>query len=157
MKFLVTKDLEHFVHLRYLMVGVVSAILLYLGFDTLLHAYVIGLDMHSVSVTLFGDVENFIEPVLIDSLLLQVHIDLFMTLFALLILSAVYIRLFAGRATTKWIVHILFITGMLAPLTLLLAYYVSDLFAAVWLIGFVFWHVLASVISLMILKKLLFR
>jgi len=70
MKFLVTKDLAHSTLLTYLMGSVVFAILLYLGFDMLLHAYVIGLDMQSVSITLFGDVENFVEPILIDSLLL---------------------------------------------------------------------------------------
>jgi hypothetical protein len=157
MKFLVTKDLAHSTLLSYLMGSVVFAILLYLGLDTVLHAYVIGLDMHSVSVTLFGDVENFVEPILTDSLLLQVHIDLFMTLFAILILSSIYIRLYSSKAMTKWIVHLMFIMGMLAPLTLILAYFVSTLFTAMWLISFVLWHVLASFVAIIILKKLLFK
>ncbi len=157
MKFLVTKDLAHSTLLTYLMGSVVFAILLYLGFDTVLHAYVIGLDMQSVSVTLFGDVENFVEPILIDSLLLQVHIDLFMTLFALLILSSIYIRLYSDKAMTKWVVHLLFSLGILAPVVLLLAYFVSASFTAIWLISFVFWHILAAMIALIILKKLLFK
>ena len=157
MKFLVTKDLAHSTLLSYLMGSVIFAILLYLGFDMVLHAYVIGLDMHSVSVTLFGDVENFVEPVLIDSLLLQVHIDLFMTLFALLILSSIYIRLYTDKVTTKWIVHLLFSLGMLAPVALLLAYFVNASFAAIWLISFILWHALASIVAIMTLKKLLFK
>ena len=157
MKFLVTKDLAHSTLLTYLMSAVVFMLLLYIGFDAVLHAYVIGLDMHSVSVTLFGDAENFVEPVLIDSLLLQVHIDLFMTLFAILILSSIYIRLYSSKAMTKWIVHLLFIMGMLAPVTLILAYFVSALFTAMWLMSFILWHVLASFVAMMILKKLLFK
>ncbi len=157
MKFLVTKDLAHSTLLSYLMGSVVFAIFLYLGFDAVLHAYVIGLDMASASVTLFGDVENFVEPILIDSLLLQVHIDLFMTLFALLILSSIYIRLYSDKVMTKWVVHLLFIMGMLAPMTLLLAYFVSPSFTAMWLISFVLWHVLASIVAIIILKKLLFK
>ncbi len=157
MKFLVTKDLAHSTLLTYLMSAVVCMLLLYIGFDAVLHAYVIGLDMHSVSVTLFGDAENFVEPILIDSLLLQVHIDLFMTLFTLLILSSIYIRLYSSKAMTKWIVHLLFILGMLAPVTLILAYFVSALFTAIWLMSFILWHVLASIVALMILKKLLFK
>lgn len=157
MKFLVTKDLAHSTLLSYLMGSVVFAILLYLGFDMLLHAYVIGLDINSVSVTLFGDIENFVEPILIDSLLLQVHIDLFMTLFALLILSSIYIRLYSDKAMTKWIVHLLFIMGMLAPGALLLAYFVSESFTVLWLLSFVLWHVLSSIVALLILKKLLFK
>ncbi len=157
MKFLVTKDLAHSTLLSYLMGSVVFAILLYLGFDMLLHAYVIGLDINSVSVTLFGDIENFVEPILIDSLLLQVHIDLFMTLFALLILSSIYIRLYSEKVMTKWVVHLLFLTGMLAPISLILAYFVSASLTVMWLISFVMWHLLASIVSLMILKKLLFK
>lgn len=157
MKFLVTKDLSHSRLLSYLMGSVVFAIFLYLGLDTLLHAHIIGLDMQSASVTLFGDAENFIEPVLIDSLLLQVHIDLFMTLFAILILSSIFIRLYSSKAMTKWIVHILFIMGMLAPIALLLAYYVNVFFVAVWLSSFILWHVLASVVTMLILGKLLFK
>ena len=157
MKFLVTKDLEHSTLLSYLMGSVVLMILLYLGFDVVLHAYVIGFDMHSISVTLFGDVENFVEPVLIDSLLLQVHIDLFMTLFAVMILASIYIRLNSTKAMTKWIVHLLFILGILAPVTLLLAYFVSESFTLIWLVSFLLWHLLGSIVAMMILKKLLFK
>jgi len=132
-------------------------ILLYLGLDIVLHAYTIGLDKQSLQATLYGDVENFVEPILTDSLLLQVHIDLFMKLFAILILSAIYIRLYSSEEMTKWIVHLMFIMGMLAPLILILAYFVSALFTAMWLISFVLWHVLASVVAMMILKKLLFK
>lgn len=157
MKFLVTKDLAHSTLLTYLMGSVVFAILLYLGFDMLLHAYVIGLDMQSVSNTLFGDVENFVEPILIDSLLLQVHIDLFMTLFAILILSSIYIRLYSDKVMTKWVVHLMFSLGILAPVVLLLAYFVSESLTVIWLISFMLWHILAAMVALMILKKLLFK
>lgn len=157
MKFLVTKDLAHSTLLTYLMSAVVFIILLYIGFDVALHAYVIGLDMQNISSTLFGDAENFVEPILLDSLLLQAHIDLFMTLFAILILSSIYIRLYSSKAMTKWIVHLLFILGMLAPVTLILAYFADALFVPVWLITFVLWHVLAFLVGIMILKKLLFR
>ena len=63
MKFLVTKDLAHSRLLSYLMGSVVFTILLYIGLDILLHAHVIGLDLQSASVTLFGDMENFIERI----------------------------------------------------------------------------------------------
>ncbi len=157
MKFLVTKDLAHSTLLTYLMSAVVFAILLYLGLDMVLHAYVIGLDMSSIEATLFGDEANFVEPILIDSLLLQVHIDLFMTLFSLLILSSVYIRLYSKKAVIKRTVHLLFISGLLAPVTLLIAYFTAPPLAIVWLITFVGWHLLAVFIAIMILKKLLFK
>lgn len=157
MKFLVTKDLAHSTLLTTLMSAVVFAILLYLGLDVVLHAYVIGLDMASIRVTLFGDEVNFVEPILLDSLLLQVHIDLFMTLFALLILSSIYIRLYSRKAATKWTVHLLFIFGLLAPVMLLFSYFVSPSLIILWLGCFAVWHFLALYVSIMILKKLLFK
>lgn len=157
MKFLVTKDLAHSTLLTYLVSAVVFAILLYLGLDVVLHAYVIGLDMASIRATLFGDEANFLEPILIDSLLLQVHIDLFMTLFAILILASVYIRLYSNKTMTKWTVHLLFIFGMLAPMMLLFSYFVSPSLTIIWLCCFAVWHFLALYVSFMILKKLLFK
>ena len=58
---------------------------------------------------------------------------------------------------TKWVVHILFSLGILAPVTLLLAYFVSASFTAMWLISFVLWHILASMVAVIVLKKLLFK
>ena len=157
MKFLVTKDLAHSTLLTYLMSAVVFAILIYIGLDIVLHAYVIGLDIASIRATLFVDEAIFLEPILIDSLLLQVHTDLFMTLFAILILSSIYIRLYSNKKMTKWTVHLLFIFGLLSPVMLMLAYFIGPSLSMMWLITFMSWHFLALYVSIMILKKLLFK
>ena len=157
MKFLVTKDLSHSRLLAYLMASVVFAILIYLVLDVILHSYVIGMDLISINNTLFGNVETFEEPILIDSLLLQVHIDLFMTLFALLILSSIYIRLYKKTSLMKVTVHTLFIFGIMAPIFLLLAYFWSETFVYLWLVSFALWHMMAFVLSLMIFRRLNLR
>ena len=157
MKFLVTKDLSNSRLLAYLIGAVMFAIILYLVMDVVLHSYVIGLDIPSIQTTLAGNAETFEEPILIDSLLLQVHIDLFMTLFALLILSSVYIRLHDKTALMKIVLHMLFILGLITPLFLLLTYFWSDLFAYAWLGSFFIWHSLALVLALMTFKRLNFR
>jgi len=157
MKFLVTKDLAHSQLLAYLMGGVLVAILLYLGLDIVLHSYVIGSDMTAVHNTLFGNEETFEEPILIDSLLLQVHIDLFMTIFVLVILSAIYIRLHNRTKTMKWVLHALFILGLAAPISLLLAYFWSEAFAVVWAGTFLLWHLLALLVCFSIFTRLRFR
>lgn len=157
MKFLVTKDLGHSRLLAYLMGAVVIAILMYLVLDMIMHSYVIGADMVSIKSTLFGNAETFEEPILIDSLLLQVHIDLFMTLFALLILASIYIRLYSQSPFVKVVVHILFSFGIFTPIFLLLAYFWSEIFIYIWLGSFLLWHVIAFVVSVMILKKLEYK
>ena len=157
MKFLVTKDLAHSRLLAYLMGTVMFAIMIYLIMDVVLHSYVIGLDITAIHNTLLGNAETFEEPILIDSLLLQVHIDLFMTLFALLILSAIYIRLYAKTSVMKVTLHMLFLSGLFTPLFLLITYLWSPLFAYVWLASFMIWHAMAIVLVLMTLKRLNFR
>jgi len=157
MKFLVTKDLAHSQLLAYLIAAVLTAILLYLGLDVILHGYVIGFDMTAIHSTLFGNVETFEEPILIDSLLLQVHIDLFITIFVLLILSSVYIRLHDKTTAMKWVLHALFVSGLLAPLSLLLAYFWSEVFVSVWVVTFIGWHLLALIITASLFTRLNFR
>jgi len=157
MKFLVTKDLAHSQLLAYLIGAVLTAMLLYLGLDVVLHGYVIGSDLIAIHNTLFGNVETFEEPILIDSLLLQVHIDLFITIFVLLILSSIYIRVHNKTTAMKWVLHTLFILGLLAPLSLLLAYFWSEAFVMVWVVTFLLWHLLSIGISLSIFPRLNFR
>lgn len=157
MKFLVTKDLNYSRFYAYLVGSVVSVILVYLIFDTILHVYVIGADIAGIKTTLYGDAETFAEPILIDSLLLQVHIDLFMTLFALLILSSVYIRLSTQCSVVKAIVHLLFLLGIMTPLFLLAAYFGLEIFVYLWLVAFLAWHGIGVILSLVILKQLVFR
>ena len=139
------------------MAGVSVALFFYLGLDTVLHAYVIGSDMLSITNTLYGNVEEFIEPILLDSLLLQVHIDLFMSLFSIMIISSIYIRLYSDKSVTKWLMHMLFILGLLAPLFLMVAYFTSIGFVYAWLVCFGLGHLLGMGMSLRIIKKLLFK
>jgi hypothetical protein len=156
MKFLITKDLAHSRLIVRLMTGVIIAIMLYLCMDALVHAYMPGLAPDALMHTLYGDSVNFEEPVLFDTLLQRVHADLFMTLVTLLILSSVYIRFFGEQPKSKFLVHLLFITGMLAPLSLAAAYFWGSLFAYVWLVLFGVWHAVAlwgSVRVLVVLFK----
>jgi len=157
MKFLVTKDLAHSTLLSNLMLGVCVALFLYLGLDVILHGYVLGTNITEVSTTLYGNVEEFVEPILIDSLLLQVHIDLFMSLFGIMIIASIYIRLFSAKPSTKKLVHALFTFGLAAPLALLIAYFTSVGFVYSWVVSFLFAHLLAIAMALAIIKKLLFK
>ena len=157
MKFLLNKDLEHSSLLGNLMAGVVFALFFFFLLDVMLHGYVVGLDVPTLSTTLFGNPDEFIEPILLDTLLLQVHIDLFMALFSIMIVASIYIRLYSKKEMTKWLVHALFILGLFTPIFLMLAYFTNVWFVYVWLLTFILGHLLAMLMSLLILKKLLFK
>ena len=157
MKFLVNKDLEHSSLLSNLMAGVVFALFFFFLLDIVLHAYVLGLDVPTLSTTLFGNPDEFIEPILLDTLLLQVHIDLFMALLSIMIVASIYIRLHNKKMRTKWMVHALFILGLFAPIFLMVAYFTNVGFAYVWLVTFIAGHLLAMWMSLLILKRVFFK
>lgn len=157
MKFLATQNLKYSKLYAYLMGAIVIAILLYLILDIVLHFSLFGIDIQTIKNTLFGNLETFEEPILIDSLLLQVHIDFFMTLFSLLILASIYIRLQEKSRFLKPIVHSLFLAGMFTPLFLLGAYFLNELFLYLWIVGFLSWHTFSVIVSIVILKKLDFR
>ena len=94
---------------------------------------------------------------MIDTLLLQVHIDLFMALFSIMIVASIYIRLHNKKVMTKWLVHALFILGLFTPILLMIAYFTNVWFITIWLVTFILGHLLAMWMSLLILKKLLFK
>lgn len=157
MKFLVNKDLKHTSLLKNLMAGVVFALFFFFILDIVLHGYVLGLDLPTLSTTLFGNPDEFIEPILIDSLLLQVHIDLFMSLFSIMIIASIYIRLYSKKKMTKWLVHALFVLGLFAPIFLMIAYFTNVWFVTTWLVTFMLGHLLAIGMSLLILKRLFLK
>lgn len=155
MKFLIKKDIKYTALLHNLIVAVISILSLYLLLDISLHYFVIGMDIASISTTLYGDEERFIEAILLDSLLLQVHIDLFMNIITLMILSSIYIRYFSHTPYSKLSVHLLLLSGIIAPISLLIAYFTSIIFVYIWLITFIVEHILGLIMGMMILKKLL--
>lgn len=154
MKFVISKDLEHSQLLNTLMIGVSAALFFFLLFDLILHGFTIGSDITAIKDTLYGNEEEFIEPILIDTLLLQVHIDLFMTLFTLMILSTIYIRLFSEERVTKWMIHLLFIFGLSSPLMLLGAYMGSHVLVYVWVLTLLAGHLLAIFFAVRVIEKL---
>lgn len=154
MKFLVSKDINPSPLLQSLMASVSVALMLYLLLDIFLHAYLFGFDIASVNATIFGDEENFIEPILLETLLLQVHIDLFMSLIAVMVISSIYIRYHNLKKHTKLLLHLLLFSSLLTPILLLISFFTCSSVLYIWIFSFALWHVLAFIMALLNLKKL---
>jgi len=155
MRFLVTKEKEMRPLLRFLISGVLAALALYLLLDILSHALFLGIYPDMVYDTLYGNEERFIEPMPLGTLLLQVHIDWFMTLFAVLILSAITVRVMEHKRDKRIIVHMLGIGGLLTPMLLLGAYFVHTVVLSLWMGLFIGWHLFAFVLSLILIGRTL--
>ena len=152
MRFLVSNELKDSPVWRMVLLGLGFFILLFLILDLFLHHYQIGLDLDSAQHTLFGDEATFEEPILIGALLLVVHIDLFTSMFILLLLGALYIRLFENDKNVKVYLHFLFFSGLVAPL-MLLGVYLTGKGVALWIGLFLFWHLLAFFMTLRIVGR----
>jgi hypothetical protein len=155
MKFLVTKDKEAAPLLRVLMGGLLIAILLYLPMSIALHGVQLGFTPQMLQATLYGDEAAFVEPILLDVLLLQVHIDLFMTLFVVMMLSALAVRLLDRKTSKLRVLHLLGVTGLLMPLSLLGAYFFGTFLLYVWIGVFLVWHLFAFGLSVILIQRLL--
>lgn len=150
MKFLVTKEINNSPFFKYLMGVLTIFVLLFLVSDMVLHHHQIGLTTIQATTTLHGNEESFEEPILLTALLLQVHIDLFLSMFILLILSTMFIRLYAKKRYSRVRIHLLSISGLLSPILLLFSYFWSSVILF-WISIFIFWHLISLLFCIMIL------
>ena len=134
--------------MRPLLGGLLLFILLFLSADILLKNEQIGLTPSHLSQTLFGNEEEYIEPVTEHFLLELIHSDIFFMMMTLLTLSAVYARLCQNRSMRVVNINATMITALLSILFLPLAYYLSAHFILPYIITFYSWHILALFMSM---------
>ncbi len=148
MKFLSTKELKENSALKTLIYTLLCFFILFLILDLLLRHLNIGLTYTVALATIRGDEEAFIEPILLESLLLIAHMDLFFSMILLLILTSIQIRLSSKKRVSKTLIHALSITALMAPIALLLAYFTGLYLVIIWIVLFITWHILAILVSL---------
>lgn len=153
MKFLVTKELEQN-RLLTLQVLMLTAILtLFVFSDLVLHHFQIGLTPATAMVTILGNEEAFVEPMLLTALLERIHIDIFISMITLMLLVVIYIRLSKNRKNKM--IHLAFLSAILSPISLLMGYFFGEMFIFIWLGLFVLWHMSALYFSVYIFRKLI--
>ncbi|WP_309497334.1 hypothetical protein [Sulfurovum sp.] len=153
MKFLVTKELEQNRLLTLQILLLTGILTLFLFSDIVLHHYQVGLTPVQALETILGNEEAFLEPILLPALLERIHIDIFISMITLLLLVIIYIRI--SKNGKNKMIHLAFLSAILAPFSLLLGYFYGEMFVYVWLVMFVLWHLCALYFSLFIFRKLL--
>jgi len=140
MKFIVTKELKNNKQLKYLILFLLFGMGLFLIFDVANHAFLIGSNPSEITSTLLGNKEEFIEPILIQTLLQIIHADIFFSLIILILLSLIYLRISEKNSI---LIHVVFISSLLSHISLLTIYWLGINFVLIWLTLFMLWHVLA--------------
>jgi len=118
-----------------------------------LHHYQVGLTPTLAMETILGHEEAFLEPMLLSALLERIHMDIFISMITLMLLVVMYIRVSKERKNKM--IHLTFLSAILAPFSLLLGYFYGEVFIFLWLGLFVMWHLFALYFSLKIFRKLI--
>lgn len=148
MKFTLNNDLHTKRLIRALVGGLLVFILLFLGFDLLFKGMHYGADYGSVHTVIFGNEDEFIDPISFAALLEGIHADTFFAMMTLLTVVAVYARVVESRLRRVVLINITMISALCAVVAPLMAYYLSELFIWLWLVSVAAWHLCAAIMSL---------
>ena len=134
--------------------GLLFFTLLYLPFDIFVKSHTIGITITALSDTLFGNADEFIDPINKAVFLEFIHTEIFFLMMILLTLSAVYIRLLQKKSNVVLTINLLLAFALLSPITLMSAYFYSHEFVNIYLFTFFTWHLVALFMTLRSLWEL---
>jgi hypothetical protein len=158
-RFTLVKELRSDVLMRPLLSGMLLFASVFLIADIFLKRDHIGLDRATLSNTLYGNEEEFIEPVTEHFILELLHSDIFFMMMTLLTLAAVYARVCPLKRVAVVVINIVMVVGIADIVLLALAYYRGSGYLLPWLAAFWTWHggalfmALASLLYLNVLRR----
>lgn len=152
MKFLVTKELQQNRLLRLQVLWLTAILTLFLVTDVIMHQYQTGLTPTLATEHILGNEEAFIEPILLSVLLEDIHIDLFISMITLMLLVVIFIRV-EHDAKTK-LIHLAFLSAILAPICLLMGYLYAEVCITLWIGFFLLWHLCGLYFAVTIFRRL---
>lgn len=143
MKFTLIKDLKEDTTMKPILTGLLLFILLYLLSDVVVKHLNFGIFADDLHLTLFGDEEQYIDPLSTASFLEFWHIEIFFIMMLLLTLSAVYIRLAKDSSSKLITLNIVMLSAITSLVSIIFAYFFSKSFVNVYMISFLLWHITA--------------
>ncbi|MFT7004749.1 MAG: hypothetical protein ACJAWW_002114 [Sulfurimonas sp.] len=155
MKFTLIKDIKKDKAMSLILTGFLSFILLYIISDIIVKYFGFGISVDALKSTLFGNEDEFIDPLTKASFLEFWHIEIFFMMMILLTLSAVFIRL--ANKSRVLVTNILMISSITSLITIALTYFVSDMFIYIYVLTFFIWHLSAIYMILYSFWKLYAR
>lgn len=152
MKFTLVDNIQKDKTLSLILKGLVVFIFFYLIADILVMKSQLGITIDALKTTLFGNEEEFLEPITEGALLELWHTQIFFIMMILLTLNAIFIRL--AKRKRVLLTNILMLSAITSLIALPLSYYISELFVSIYLVSFFIWHILAIWMSIFSLWKL---
>jgi hypothetical protein len=153
-RFTLIKNVKQDTAMKPLLNGLLLFIFLYIIFDIFVKSHTMGISFTTVSTTLFGNADEFVDPMNKSLFLEFVHMQIFFLMMILLTLSAVYLRLLHQKRNTLVVLNILMLSALLSPVALITAYFYSAEFIGIYLFAFFSWHTVALYMTLSSLWEL---
>lgn len=154
MKFTLIKDLKQDSLMKPILSGLLICTLLYLIADIIVKNATVGIFITDITYSLFGNEEEFLDPMLQSTFLEFWHIEIFFIMMILLSLSAVFIRLSTMNIKNLVILNTTLLSAIVSLISIVMSYFVSDSFLIVYVISFFLWHILSFYMALISLWNL---
>jgi len=151
-KFTLIKNLQKDSAMSLILKGFLIFILLYLISNILVMNSSFGISVDSINSTLFGNEDEYVDPITESAFLEFWHTEIFFIMMILFTLNAVFIRV--AKRSRIILTNVLMISAITSLISLALAYYVSDFFINIYVYTFFIWHIMAAYISLYSFWKL---
>ena len=156
MKFTLLKSIRQDILMRPILLGLLLFTLAYLIADIFVKYSSFGIFSSQIHQTLFGNEDEFLDPINKAAFLEFWHMEIFFIMMILLSLSAVFIRLCASSTPNLWLLNILLITALTALVSLVLAFFISSYFIDIYVFSFFTWHLIALYMALFSLWNLFY-
>ena len=148
MRFTLIKDLKQDGLMKPILSGLLIFTLLYLVSDIFVKYSSFGIFSDAINLTLFGNEDEFIDPLTTASFLEFWHMEIFFIMMILLTLSAVFIRLSHKSKKQILVTNIAMLSSIISLLALLTTFYTSANFIELYVLCFFVWHLLALYMTL---------
>lgn len=154
MRFTLLKDLRQDKAIKPLLNGLLLFMLMYFIADFFVVNATLGLFPSDIKLTLYGNIDEFIDPIDKSVFLEYIHGQIFFMMMILLTLSAVFARLIKKSSFSIFIINALMITALATLVTLGLSYFSSQAFISAYITLFELWHIVALYMTLHSLWRL---
>ncbi len=156
MRFTLIKDLKQDSSMRPILNGLLIFTVMYLVADLLVMKSSLGLFEQEIYKTLYGDIDEFLDPMSKSVFLEFIHTQIFFMMMILFTLSTVYMRLAFKLSYSLFAVNTLLLSALMSLIMLGLSYYVEKEFISLYVITFFVWHIVAFYMALFSLWSLNF-
>jgi len=156
LRFTLIKDLKKDKSMQAILSGLLTFMFLYLIVDIFVKQGSFGIFSDEITMTLFGNVDEFLDPMSKASFLEFIHTEIFFIMMILLTLSAVYLRVANNNKYSILLVNGMMMSALSSLIALGVSFYFASNLVLIYVVCFFIWHILASYMTLYSLWSLNF-